>query len=192
MDPISVYILCGGKSSRMLTEKGLVLFQGKPFVEHIISAVLPLTQTIFLVTDNKEYDYLPYPKIKDLIQDKGPLGGIYTALADSKTEINLILSCDVPLITTEALLQLIEKHDESAAVTVLASESRIHPLIGIYTKSILTKVERAVKEELLKLRDFITTVPHQIISFEERETFQFTNINTPDELDQITNHLNSI
>ncbi|HEX8014674.1 MAG TPA: NTP transferase domain-containing protein, partial [Flavobacterium sp.] len=43
MEKLTAFILCGGKSSRMKSEKGLVLFQGKPFIEHIIQAVLPIT-----------------------------------------------------------------------------------------------------------------------------------------------------
>jgi molybdopterin-guanine dinucleotide biosynthesis protein A len=112
METLTVFILCGGKSSRMQSEKGLVLFQNKPFIEHIIKAILPITDKIKLVTANKEYDYLPYDKIPDTVTDKGPLGGIYTALTDSETEFNLILSCDIPLISTELLSELISKHNQ--------------------------------------------------------------------------------
>ena len=54
---LTVFILCGGKSSRMQSEKGLVLFQGKPFIEHIIKAILPVSDQIKLITASKEYDY---------------------------------------------------------------------------------------------------------------------------------------
>ena len=47
---ISVYILCGGKSTRMQEEKGLVFYKNQPFVQHIIQAVMPITDKIFLVT----------------------------------------------------------------------------------------------------------------------------------------------
>jgi molybdopterin-guanine dinucleotide biosynthesis protein A len=36
---ITVIILAGGKSSRMKTEKGLVLFRGKPLVLHAIAVL---------------------------------------------------------------------------------------------------------------------------------------------------------
>ena len=114
METLTVFILCGGKSSRMQSEKGLVLFQNKPFIEHIIQAILPITSNIKLITNNKEYDYLPYQKIPDIITDKGPLGGIYTALTNSETEFNLILSCDIPLISTELLSELISKHNRGS------------------------------------------------------------------------------
>ena len=104
MEKVKLSILCGGKSSRMQSEKGLVLFNEKPFIEHIIEAALPISNEIQLVTNTSHYDYLPYKKIKDIELDKGPIGGIYSALVYSNSDNNLILSCDVPLISTELLL----------------------------------------------------------------------------------------
>ena len=43
MNDVSVAILCGGKSSRMQSEKGLVLYNGIPFIEHIIAAAKELS-----------------------------------------------------------------------------------------------------------------------------------------------------
>lgn len=186
---ISVFILCGGKSSRMQSEKGLVLFQEKPFIEHIIKAILPITEQIKLITASKEYDYLPYEKIPDIISDKGPLGGIYTALSNSETEFNLILSCDIPLISTELLTELISKHTEEAGITVFASESKTHPLIGIYSKKIVPIIKNAIDSDELKMMDLLAKVPHQILNIEESENFHLTNINSADELNDLNINL---
>jgi molybdopterin-guanine dinucleotide biosynthesis protein A len=189
MESRSVFILCGGKSSRMQSEKGLVLFQNKPFIEHIIKAVLPITQNIKLITNNKEYDYLKYQKIPDIVTDKGPLGGIYTALTNSETDFNLILSCDIPLISTELLSELISKHNEEAEITVFASESRMHPLIGIYSKKVLPVIKSAIDNDDLKMMNLIAKIPHQIIKIEESENFHLTNINSVDELNDLNINL---
>ncbi|MEO8238185.1 MAG: molybdenum cofactor guanylyltransferase [Flavobacterium sp.] len=189
METLTVFILCGGKSSRMKSEKGLVLFQGKPFIEHIIQAILPITENIQLITNTKEYDYLPYQKTLDIILDKGPLGGIYTALLSSETEFNLILSCDIPLISTELLSELISKHTEEAGATVFSSASRMHPLIGIYSKKVLSDIKKAIEANELKLMDLIAKVPHQIITIEESENFPLTNINSIDELNDLNINL---
>ncbi|HBK82852.1 MAG TPA: molybdenum cofactor guanylyltransferase, partial [Flavobacterium sp.] len=110
MKNLTISILCGGKSSRMQTEKGLVLYQEKRFIECVIEAVLPISNNIQLITNSSKYDHLAFKKFKDIVVDKGPVGGIYTALTYSKTTLNLILSCDIPLISSEILLELIEKH----------------------------------------------------------------------------------
>ena len=189
MKTLTVFILCGGKSSRMQSEKGLVLFQGKPFVEHIIQAILPITEQVKLITATKEYDYLPYQKIPDIILDKGPLGGIYTALTNSETEFNLILSCDIPLISTELLSELISKHNNEAQVTVFASESRLHPLIGIYSKKVLPVIKSAIDNDELKMMDLLAKIPHQILNIDESENFHLTNINSVDELNDLNINL---
>ncbi|MEN2401697.1 molybdenum cofactor guanylyltransferase [Flavobacterium sp. MC2016-06] len=189
MEKLTVFILCGGKSTRMQAEKGLVLFQKKPFVEHIIQAILPITEKIKLITGTKEYDYLPYEKIPDIISDKGPLGGIYTALTHSETEFNLILSCDIPLISTELLSELILKHNEEAGVTVFASESKVHPLIGIYSKKLLPIIKEAIEADELKMMDLLAKMPHQIINIEENENIHLSNINSMDELNDLNINL---
>ncbi|KAF2327569.1 molybdenum cofactor guanylyltransferase [Flavobacterium nitrogenifigens] len=189
METLTVFILCGGKSSRMQSEKGLVLFQEKPFIEHIIQAILPITNNIKLVTASKEYDYLKYEKIPDLIIDKGPLGGIYTALSHSETEFNLILSCDIPLISTELLQELISKHTQEAGITVFASDSKTHPLIGIYSKEIVPIIKKAIDSDELRMMDLLARVPHQIIKIEESENFHLTNINSADELNDLNINL---
>ena len=102
-DSLSIYILCGGKSSRMGTEKGLISFKEKPFVQHIIDAVSPLSDKVYLVTENQDYERFGLPLVPDLVPDRGPVGAIYTALKHTSSSWNLILSCDVPAITTRGL-----------------------------------------------------------------------------------------
>lgn len=185
MEKVTVSILCGGKSSRMQSEKGLVLFQGKPFIEHIIAAVLPISNEIQLVTNTSAYDYLSYEKIKDIELDKGPIGGIYSALVHSKSENNLILSCDIPLISTELLLELIEKHNADFEVSVFSEANKIHPLIGIYSKKIIPILKKAIEENDLKMMRLLEKVNHQIIEVAGKRSEQFRNVNSLAELNEL-------
>lgn len=189
---MQVSILCGGKSSRMQSEKGLVLYQNKPFIEHIIEAVFPISSNIQLITNTNDYDYLGYRKIKDIIADKGPLGGIYTALVHSETEMNLILSCDIPLISTEILMELIEKHDANFDVSVFEDTNRIHPLIGIYSKRILPVLKKAIDGTDLKMMRFISTVNHQLIPIPNAKRDFFKNINSVAELTELNTNLSQL
>lgn len=189
MEKVSISILCGGKSSRMQSEKGLVLFQGTPFIEHIIEAALPISNEIQLVTNTSDYDYLPYKKIKDIELDKGPIGGIYSALVHSESEINLILSCDIPLISTELLLELIAKHKIDFEVSVFSDANKIHPLIGIYSKKIIPILKKAIEENDLKMMRLLEKVNHQIIEVAGEKSKEFRNINSLAELNELNTNL---
>ena len=189
MEKVSVSILCGGKSSRMQSEKGLVLFQGKPFIEHIIEAVLPISDSVQLVTNTVDYDYLPYQKIKDIELDKGPIGGIYSALVHSDSEINLIVSCDIPLISTALLSELIMKHQTEYEVSVFSEANKIHPLIGIYTKKIVPILKKAIEENDLKMMRLLEKVNHQIIEVAGERSRQFKNVNSLAELQELNTNL---
>lgn len=186
---MQVSILCGGKSSRMQSEKGLVLYQNRPFIEHIIDAVLPISSNIQLITNTNDYDYLAFRKVKDIIVDKGPLGGIYTALVHSETELSLILSCDIPLISTEILLELIEKHNSNFDVSVFEDRNRIHPLIGIYSKAIVPVLKSAIDCNELKMMNLVSKVAHNLIKVDDEKRSLFKNINSITELNELNTNL---
>jgi molybdopterin-guanine dinucleotide biosynthesis protein A len=184
---MTISILCGGKSSRMKTEKGLVLYQKKAFIEHVIDAVLPISNTIQLISNTSDYDYLGYAIVNDLVPEKGPLGGIYTALVHSETENNLILSCDIPLISTEILLELIEKHKVDFEISVFKDEDKIHPLIGMYSKKLVPILKKALDENKLKMMDFISNSNHQLFAIDKEKRKFFKNINSVAELNNLNN-----
>ena len=71
---IPAYILCGGRSSRMGQDKGLVTLQENEFISHIINTLKNITDSIVLVTKNKEYGRFRLPIIQDIYAEKGPLG----------------------------------------------------------------------------------------------------------------------
>lgn len=169
----------------MQSEKGLTLYKNKPFIEHIIEAVLPITTTIQLITNSSDYDYLKYDTIKDILIDKGPMGGIYSALVHSKTKMNLILSCDIPLISTAVLQELIEKHSISFDVSIFQETNRVHPLIGIYSKRVVPILKKTIDNNELKMMRFISNVKHQLIWIEDENKQLFQNINSLIELDEL-------
>jgi len=105
---ITGIILAGGKSSRMGTDKGFVLYKNKSFIQHIIEALQPLVDEIIIVSNNPDYDIFGLKRVSDLIENAGPLAGVYTGLDYSETENNLVISCDVPLINSETLTLLID------------------------------------------------------------------------------------
>lgn len=183
---VTAFILAGGKSQRMGTDKGLLLLNGKPFVSHICEALSPIVgENIVIVSSSTDYDFLGYTRIEDIIEDKGPVGGIYTALQQSKTKLNFVLSVDAPLVTTELLLWILENHSESFLMTQVQANDKSYPLIAIYDQSLVTVFEDNLKQDQLRLRRVRNEIVHQTIIVPEKWNDQVQNINTQEEYQKI-------
>ena len=181
------YILCGGKSTRMKEEKGLVIFRGKSFVQWILDAVGPVANQSFLVTKNPAYQSFDLEMIQDVFEDQGPVGGVHTALIHSSQNQVLILSCDIPKITTEVLVFLIEKsRDFPEEITFLSDGIIDYPLIGIYPKTVLDSFSKSIEAGHLKLCPLVYSLPHQRIVLEPSKKISLQNINSKEQLLSLT------
>lgn len=179
METISAYILAGGKSSRMGSDKGMLLLNETVFIAHIVKALQEANiQNITIVSANTTYDFLNCNRIEDVFPDKGPVGGIYTALTHTKTEQNIILSVDVPLITAEIINWLIANVDEGKEITQVKVADKTSPLIAVYHKKTVNVFEEHLKKEQLKLRMVIEAIPHQTLEVPEKWCSLLQNINT--------------
>lgn len=182
-----IYILAGGKSSRMGQDKGLLVHDGKSLIQHVIDTVRPLGFCIKLQGASSSYDHLGLDSIPDLFPGLGPAGGILSALADAGNGRVLVLPCDMPKVKTSWLRILIEK---SVDWDVLISESTsgIEPLCGVYSYSIKDQWEHQVRSGKLKLTDLIGQFRNdtlRIMDFPEQDPDMFANINTPIDMEKL-------
>ena len=186
-DDITGIILAGGKSSRMGQDKGLLILNGKPMIQHVIDRLEELNLSrILIVSNNSNYAQFPYLVVEDVIVEKGPLGGIHAGLLHSKTNTNLILSCDTPNVTTELLDYLISK-SKNEAVTIAEFNGKEHPLIGIYDRGILESVTNNLENNQLKLITFCKELNARVLTIPKdlAEEVHFSNVNTREELEKL-------
>lgn len=182
MMEITAYILAGGKSSRMGSDKGLLPLKETVFIGHIVKALQESSiKEIKIVSSNSDYDFLNCSRIEDIHPDKGPVGGIFTALKHSKTEQNLILSVDVPLITTEIIEWLIENVDEEKHVTQTKVKDKTSPLTAIYNKNTESIFEENLIKNQLKLKMIVENISHKTIEVPEKWCEFLQNINTKED-----------
>ncbi len=184
---ITGIILAGGKSSRMGTDKGFLKLDGISFTEHIIASLKPLVNTIIIVSDNSEYDTFGCRRVEDLIKDSGPLAGLYTGLFHSETEYNLVLSCDVPLVNTILLSNLIEEIDEETDAVQLQSQSKTIPLVALYRKHCMATCLDLLKKDEKRLRVAIDLLNTKNITVAPEMEPYVKNINTKDQLNELQN-----
>jgi len=187
MGDITGIILAGGKSSRMGTEKGMIPFKGKPFIGHIIDSMRPLVSNIIIVSDSQAYDHLNLNRYEDLIKNTGPLAGLYTGLSHSTTEFNLVLSCDMPLVRTEMLKNLINPEYHAYDIVQYQSQGEIIPLMAVYKKNCSSTCKKLIDQgerRLLTLGDHLNTRTLILDPIFEKYA---DNINTKEQLNMI-NH----
>ena len=183
---ITGIILAGGQSSRMGKDKGLVKLNGRPLAEYAVDILKQVSDTLLISTQNREYEYLNIPLVEDIYKQIGPMGGVYAGLMHSGTEVNAVLSCDMPFVSPRLFELLMDEMQE--AWVVLPSVDGVHPepMCGIYSKKILPSMEQFIRKGNYALPALFQEIPFKMIKMDERmERYpgnSFLNINTEEEL----------
>ena len=187
---ITGIVLTGGKSSRMGIDKGLLLFKDKTFLERSIEALKPLVTEIIIVSDNPKHDVSGIKRVEDLIKNSGPLAGIYSGLKASKTDYNVVLSCDIPLINSNVIKELIIAIDQNSDIILLESNGIRMPLIAIYKKECLNVFLDQLTMGERKLWVAVNKCNTNIIVLDQDKRAFTANINTQEDYKIIKNEYN--
>jgi len=118
------FVLAGGQSSRMGTEKSLVDFDGRPLIAHAIGILATAGLRVFLAGARAEARSRlePYALvIPDVDPGLGPLGGICAALAFTTAAYGVFLPIDVPLLPSSLVGYLLRRARISEAAVTIAS-----------------------------------------------------------------------
>ena len=188
---INGYILAGGKSSRMGTDKGLLPLNGKPIIQKIIDQLQAAVSNTVIVSNNPEYEKFGLEVIPDLIKDKGPAGGIYSALNHADTNTFFVVSCDMPFITTDAIQYMIEQASHSQ-ITLPVKHRKIEPLFGVYSKECLPLWRQLIHQGMIKLQEMVTHFNWVKINVDNNNLFSdtlFLNINDKNDFQKALKHL---
>jgi molybdenum cofactor guanylyltransferase len=156
------------------------------FIEQIVKALQKASiGNITIVSASAAYDFLNCNRIEDIYPDKGPVGGIFTALSHSQTEQNIILSVDIPLISAEIITWLIANINYEKQITQVKVGNKTSPLIAVYSKNTVTVFEEHLKREQLRLKMVVEAIPHQTIEVPEEWCALLQNINTKEDYQNI-------
>ena len=179
------FILAGGKSSRMGTDKALLMFQDKPLLLHMIKLVEPFCSTITVSGINMGYEHFGVDLIPDLFPDCGPISGLYSSLCYSEKEWNFFVSVDVPFVNDELFVSLISNIGESDCI-IPKHISRVEPLIGLYHRRTrfvieemiasgdyrLTNMISKLNSKYLNCNDLINKYPRLFMNINRMEDYQ--------------------
>jgi molybdopterin-guanine dinucleotide biosynthesis protein A len=147
-------ILAGGKSRRFGTNKAFARFQGVTLLDRVVGIMGSLFNDLFLVTNTpEEYSSLPVLILEDEVPDKGPLGGIVTALKHSPADKVFVVACDMPLLDPQAIRDLIAKGDGFSAV-IPVHGGICEYLMALYSRRLLVPMRCCLDQDKLSLEEF--------------------------------------
>ena len=171
-------ILMGGESSRMGSDKSLLMLNGKPQFQHLYDLLSSICDKVFLSCNSKQANQIPneYIKIVDNDKLKGPITGIKGAFEYKKTNW-LVVPVDMPFLSKEVLNNL--KSEINRDVDVVCTQSadgHINPLLAIYKK---TCSDHLINYPGDSPKKFINDLPYYSLIISDKENI---NINTKEEL----------
>ena len=186
---VSAAILAGGKSTRMGgKDKSLLILNGLTFVETIRKKLEKYISEIFVVTkENEKLEEMKFSVFPDLIVDKGPLGGLYTALSVSEASKVLLVACDMPHLDELLVENFIDSVSDEDVLMPL-KDSKPEPLFAIYDRNCLPTIINKIENGRLEMTSFFSSLNVRYLKevtwrqWDERG-LSFKNVNAPEDFE---------
>jgi len=159
------YLLAGGRSSRMGSDKALVELKelNKLNKRPLIQIALKTLRSIGLTPQiaGARSPLHPFaPVIEDKLPDHGPLSGIHAALAGSTLRWHLFLPVDMPLMPASLLACLLRRASlTQSPVTALTRNGVLEPFPVVLDRAVLPYVEQAIADRHLACRAAWQSIP---------------------------------
>lgn len=200
MTNFSGYVLAGGKSSRMQTDKAFLEIGGETFLSRAAQTLFETCENSVKIVLNKNQanfiERLPenVPHIFDRFENRGALGGIHAALTDCQTKYAMILAVDLPLVMPETIANLADitvSSNKFVAVVPRQTDGRLQPLCAVYqARYCLPVLEELLNENIgASVRDFLELIAPRIVDQNRLSAEQskdiFFNVNRPADFQQI-------
>ena len=186
------FVLAGGQSRRMGSDKAFLTVQGKTFLERVAGALSQVTDSLSVVGATTTDDSLGFSSIQDVVPNWGALGGVHAALSSCTADWALIVACDFPFVTRELFEHLLAIRDSYEAVAPLQEDLIPQPLCTSYR--VIPCLERS--NELIKSGErkpiaLLQSVSTRWVSFDEvagltGSSHFFDNINSREDYARIT------
>lgn len=177
-------VLAGGQSSRMGTDKSLLNYHGRPQAQHLFQLMEGLGLKTYLSCRSEQATHSEFkdlPMITDRFIDFGPLGGILSAMASHPGKAWFVVACDLPLVTSLTMEELLAERDPLKQATAYFNIERKHfePLFAIYEPRIYSRMLHFLGEGM--------TCPQKVLfnshikCLELKSQGPLENVNTPEE-----------
>jgi molybdopterin-guanine dinucleotide biosynthesis protein A len=181
-------ILAGGAGKRMGgADKGLLDFQGRPLIAHVIERLTPQVDRL-LISANRNLDAyraFGHPVLTDLADEHfgrlGPLAGIQAGLLACETPWMIVCPCDCPQLPDDLVSRLLSAAEtQGAALAVAATSTGMQPAFQLCRRELLPALEKTLAAGERKVGAWCRAQGAVEVTFPDPDAFR--NLNTPEEL----------
>ncbi len=179
-------VLAGGLSSRMLSDKSQLVWQGKTLLKHTSQLLLDAGCKDVLISNNKDQNH-----IVDRYKKSGPLAGIdaclnYILKHHSDTDSMLIMPVDMPLMSVSLLKKL--KNDTQPNKVAFYNLGRFPLMLPVSVKLgrlLFNALEKNQNGRSVSVKQLLSHFDEQFFILDNDQKSLFFNCNTPEEWQNI-------
>lgn len=189
-------ILAGGENRRIPYIKGLLNVNGLTIIERNLAILKEVFCKVVISTNSPEV-YFPFgvQLIGDIINERGPMTGLFSVLAATGADSVFVIACDMPFVKKELIIYMKERFEvlsSSQGIDAMIPffKGEMEPLVGIYTSSLTVRLEEALRAGEKGLYAFLRKLNTLYIDEKEikdidPEGLSFVNINTLEDYERI-------
>lgn len=181
-DTLVGVVISGGKSSRMGTDKSLLLWNNKPFYLHTAEILAPFCSEIYVSCNVSQSNNYILPVIIDKYGSYGPISGVLSSMRALSGCSIITLPCDMPELSEGIINEMISSNKERLDGVFLKDDNnQLEPMLAIYNPTIYSKLLAWYDSGKYSLKKFIESCDN--ISYLTLDMHTLINLNTPTELD---------
>ncbi len=183
-------VLAGGRSRRMGSDKATLELNGQTLLRSSVDALRETGLETALVL--RVHQPVPLTAhtvhiVRDAVENAGPLGGLQALLRWLPSEWALVASCDQPFLAPELLREMLAQRRGDVDADVGRPTDLMEPLPGLYRRTCLPAVERALARGERSFRDLLSSlrvraVPVETLRRCDAQLLSYVNVNTQADL----------
>lgn len=184
---ITAAVLAGGKNRRIATEKSLLQISNVILIDKIVGLLETIFPEVLIITGKETLKsrFPEYQTVDDYYKESGPLAGIHSALKTASSDAVFIFACDMPNLNSGLIRNMADLYLEQAErpqIMVPRHKMGLEPLHAIYSRSVLSLIERQLQAVDFKISAFFKQAETTFYTVPENYIPIFYNINTKEDL----------
>lgn len=185
-------VVCGGKSSRMGTDKSMLIYYKKSQRYHLYDMLQPFCEKVFISCNDDQLTTIPegYSALTDLPEynNTGPVAALLSAFDLYPGKNILLIGCDYPFLSAAVISSFISFcESKSNAISFCNKDDYYEPLLAWYPLELASTLKNMFEEKQYSLQYLLRSCnaikyypenPESMVSIDTHEQY----INTLNEI----------